>query len=224
MIGLFLIGLVLLLFAIGYIILYLIKKVKGRNSLLSKKILYFPLIVGLLLIILSISFFDTGIQGQLEEAEEKNIELESEAKELRTMATELGDKVEVLESEKETLTTQLSEAETKLSDAESQTKEYEDNKTKYEEKMATLASEKESLEKQISKLEEEVASAQAQSSSSSTTSNSTNSNSASTVSSGNNDFANCTELRSVYPNGVASSHPAYTSKMDRDKDGYACER
>ncbi|PAE31259.1 excalibur calcium-binding domain-containing protein, partial [Bacillus sp. 7884-1] len=36
-------------------------------------------------------------------------------------------------------------------------------------------------------------------------------------------FANCTDLRTVYPNGVPSNHPAYTSKMDRDKDGYACE-
>lgn len=37
-------------------------------------------------------------------------------------------------------------------------------------------------------------------------------------------FQNCTELRKAYPNGVPSSHPAYQSKMDRDKDGYACER
>lgn len=38
------------------------------------------------------------------------------------------------------------------------------------------------------------------------------------------DFANCTELRKVYPDGVPSTHPAYQSKMDRDKDDYACER
>lgn len=38
------------------------------------------------------------------------------------------------------------------------------------------------------------------------------------------DFANCTELRKVYPNGVPADHPAYQSKMDRDKDNYACER
>ena len=31
-------------------------------------------------------------------------------------------------------------------------------------------------------------------------------------------FSNCTELRKVYPNGVPSDHPAYQSKMDRDKD------
>lgn len=37
-------------------------------------------------------------------------------------------------------------------------------------------------------------------------------------------FANCTELRTKYPNGVASDHPAYQKKMDRDKDNFACER
>ena len=37
-------------------------------------------------------------------------------------------------------------------------------------------------------------------------------------------FQNCTELRKKYPNGVASDHPAYQSKMDRDKDDWACER
>lgn len=37
-------------------------------------------------------------------------------------------------------------------------------------------------------------------------------------------FKNCTELRKVYPNGVPKGHKAYDSKMDRDKDGYACER
>ncbi|MBE3102790.1 MAG: thermonuclease family protein [Bacilli bacterium] len=36
-------------------------------------------------------------------------------------------------------------------------------------------------------------------------------------------FQNCTELRKVYPNGVSSDHPAYQSKMDRDKDDFACE-
>lgn len=42
---------------------------------------------------------------------------------------------------------------------------------------------------------------------------------------GNKDsFANCTELRKVYPNGVSKDHPAYQLKMDGDKDGYACER
>ncbi|MBN8199944.1 MULTISPECIES: thermonuclease family protein [Bacillaceae] len=37
-------------------------------------------------------------------------------------------------------------------------------------------------------------------------------------------YQNCTELRKVYPNGVPSTHPAYDSKHDRDKDNFACER
>lgn len=37
-------------------------------------------------------------------------------------------------------------------------------------------------------------------------------------------FKNCTELRKYYPNGVSSAHPAYDSKLDRDNDGWACER
>lgn len=37
-------------------------------------------------------------------------------------------------------------------------------------------------------------------------------------------FKNCSELRKVHPNGVPKEHPAYNSKMDRDNDGWACER
>lgn len=37
-------------------------------------------------------------------------------------------------------------------------------------------------------------------------------------------FQNCTAMREYYPSGVQSSNPAYESKHDRDKDGWACER
>ncbi|WP_432357193.1 thermonuclease family protein [Sporosarcina sp. UB5] len=43
------------------------------------------------------------------------------------------------------------------------------------------------------------------------------------VSEGQEWFQNCTELRKKYPSGVPQGHPAYQAKMDRDKDGYACE-
>lgn len=36
-------------------------------------------------------------------------------------------------------------------------------------------------------------------------------------------FQNCTEMKKYYPDGVKSGHPAYESKHDRDKDGWACE-
>jgi hypothetical protein len=37
-------------------------------------------------------------------------------------------------------------------------------------------------------------------------------------------YASCDELRRDHPGGVAATHPAYRSKMDRDRDGWACER
>ncbi|WP_412729413.1 excalibur calcium-binding domain-containing protein [Cytobacillus praedii] len=37
-------------------------------------------------------------------------------------------------------------------------------------------------------------------------------------------FRNCTELREVYPEGVAEGHTAYATKLDREKDGWACEK
>ena len=37
-------------------------------------------------------------------------------------------------------------------------------------------------------------------------------------------FANCTALREVHPSGVPEGHCAYSGRMDRDKDGWACER
>ncbi|WP_239454244.1 thermonuclease family protein [Bacillus suaedaesalsae] len=40
---------------------------------------------------------------------------------------------------------------------------------------------------------------------------------------GNESYQNCTELRKIYPDGVPSTHPAYSSKHDRDKDNWACE-
>ncbi len=38
-----------------------------------------------------------------------------------------------------------------------------------------------------------------------------------------NSFANCKQLRQVYPNGVTADHPAYRPHLDRDKDKRACE-
>lgn len=36
-------------------------------------------------------------------------------------------------------------------------------------------------------------------------------------------YQNCDALRQDHPQGVPQGHPAYASKHDRDKDGYACE-
>lgn len=37
-------------------------------------------------------------------------------------------------------------------------------------------------------------------------------------------YKNCKELNKKYPKGVKKGHPAYSAKLDRDKDGWACEK
>jgi len=56
------------------------------------------------------------------------------------------------------------------------------------------------------------------------TSNGSSSGSGSSTNAGSESFKNCTEMRKVYPNGVPSTHPAYESRHDRDKDNWACEQ
>ncbi|WP_412094666.1 excalibur calcium-binding domain-containing protein [Bacillus atrophaeus] len=82
------------------------------------------------------------------------------------------------------------------------------------------------LNKQSSSTQNSDTNKSSSSSSSSSASSSSNTaqSSPSTSTEGTESFANCTELRKKYPNGVPSSHPAYQSKMDRDHDNFACER
>lgn len=37
-------------------------------------------------------------------------------------------------------------------------------------------------------------------------------------------YANCTALREEHPRGIPQGSPGYRSALDRDKDGWACER
>lgn len=56
-----------------------------------------------------------------------------------------------------------------------------------------------------------------------TSSDSNSNNEPSTTTDTKEWFDNCTHLRTKYPDGVGSDHPAYQAKMDRDQDNFACE-
>ncbi|MFJ5714663.1 excalibur calcium-binding domain-containing protein [Neobacillus sp. NPDC093127] len=137
-------------------------------------------------------------QKAKQEAEEKT-KLEAEAK--AKAEAEQNAKVEVEQKAK-------AEAEQKAkAEAEQKAKAEAEQKAKAEAEAKARAE----AEARAKAEEEAQAKAQQQKATSTTTSEQTS-------------FANCTELRKVYPNGVPSTHPAYTSKMDRDNDGYACEK
>lgn len=209
------IGFFIFLFSLLYLALHFIKKIKHRERLLSKKIFYSTFIGGLLFLIVGATNIDTGVQDQLDEAvaenEKLNAEitnLKSDTKILKNNNEELVNANAILTKEKEELSTKTAAAEEAIAEKEA-----------LNQKINELEEKNKSLENQVSNLNVELASSKtaAESSGSSSTTNTASANT-------NESFANCTELRKVYPSGVASDHPAYQSKMDRDKDNWACER
>lgn len=228
-----LIGFFIFIGALFYLVYHLIKKVKNRDRKLPKRKFYPALISGFLLFIIGGTMIDTGVQDQLNEALKENAALLAE-----------NDKYEsnnkLLKKANEKLKDEITEVNEKLEETTSKLEEFD----KMQEELAGLnsshATEKEALEKEITSLKEkntalnsEVDSLKGQvannsSSSSAGSGSGSNSKSQTTTApatSGETEwFQNCTELRKKYPNGVASDHPAYQSKMDRDKDGWACER
>ena len=128
-------------------------------------------------------------------------------------SNETTSKEENAETKKEEKKKEQGVAEAKAkAEAEAKAKEEAEAKAQAEAEAKAKAEAKAQAEAEAKAKAEAEAKAQAEISASSTTS-----------SGGSEFFANCTDLRKVYPNGVPADHPAYQSKMDRDKDNYACE-
>jgi micrococcal nuclease len=215
-------GFLSIAYAIFYLIYHFIKKIKHRERTLSKKIFYPSLIGGLIFFIVGISFMDTGVQAKLNDALEQNTKLTADNK--------------ILKSETMKLEKQITDLKSEIKETSSKITEYENNLKSLEEEKTAFTSEKESLNKQISDLtatntdlQNEVNNLNTQliskaASSTPESSNTSNPTASTSVSGGSEVFANCTDLRGTYPNGVPAGHAAYVPSMDRDKDNYACER
>ncbi|WP_286184591.1 excalibur calcium-binding domain-containing protein [Bacillus sp. SD075] len=212
-----LLGFLAIIYSLFHLIHHFIKQVKHKERALSKKIFYFSLIGGLIFFIVGISFLDTGAQAKLDDKIKQNTKLTADNKHLK------------LENKK--LEKQITDLESDIKETASNITEYENNLNSLEEEKKAFSSEKDSLNKQISdltikntSLQNKVDSLNTQLEDTSTAKANTNQPTASTSSGEREDFANCTDLRGTYPNGVPAGHPAYVPSMDRDKDNYACEK
>ncbi|MBS4192343.1 excalibur calcium-binding domain-containing protein [Bacillus sp. FJAT-49705] len=216
MTAVFLIGFLLFLFSLIYILFHFLRKIKDRNRILSKKIFFSTFVGGLLLFIIGGTNMDTGVQNELNESLATIEKLSTENNDLHSEVKKLKSENEQFSKQNGKLSEEVKDLSTKVTAAESA----EADKTNLSKQITELESKNKSLENEVNSLKDQLASKNT-----STASSNTNESSTSTTSSGESEyFSNCTELRKVYPNGVSSDHPAYQSKMDRDKDNYACER
>ncbi|PET90387.1 hypothetical protein COL15_19300 [Bacillus thuringiensis] len=160
------------------------------------------LVILIFLPILFISFILTGVFANKSINPEERAAIDKK----RTEEKVLKEKQEQEKSEKEKKEQEIKAKEEKKA-AEEKRKQEEAQKQEEQRKL-------EEAQKQEEQRKLEEAQKQQESTSKSTINNSDASES----------FSNCTELRKKYPNGVPSSHPAYSAKLDRDKDGFACEK
>lgn len=224
------IGSLLFFFSLLYLFIHFFRKLKNRNKQLSKKTFYPAFIGGLLLFIIGTSSVDNETQEQLAEAQEANKTLLAENQELKDTIKEYEANIKDLAGTNEKLNNDFQELASKAEAAEKAELE----KENLTQKIAELEEKNKSLEDKITSLNGQLASkttttastASSQSKKAPKNSSSSGSSNQKTTTTANTTeyFANCTELRKVYPNGVASDHPAYQPKMDRDKDNWACER
>ena len=132
MVAVAILGFFAFIFATIYLIYHFIKKINNKERVLSKKIFYTPLIVGLIFMVIGVFFAaDTGTQAQLEKELAKNSELTSD--------------IESLKSENGKLKKQVTQLESQITTIETQLETFQDD-------MATSTTEKESLNQQISEL------------------------------------------------------------------------
>lgn len=223
---LILIGFLMFVVSIFYLIIHLIKKVSDRSRILSKKIFYSTLIGGLFLFIIGVSFLDTEIQQQLNEALEINNKLTVENNDLKAKIMKLQEDNDQLIIENKKVNEKFEEVVSKITAAENAEQEMKQLQTTFNYEKEALTSEITELKLKNENLQNEVAKLNNQLATKNTNTRTASNNTTGTTSSssGIEYFANCTELRKVYPKGVPSDHPAYQPKMDRDKDGWACER
>lgn len=147
---------------------------------------------------------NTDLMSQLEDSQKAVANYESELQEANEKLAPLQKKLDSNSKEYDTLVDKSNEKDSLIKDLEKA--------------VATLEENVESLETELTAANETAAVAASTSVSDTTTVTATADTGA------GRKFQNCTDLRTVHPDGVSSDHADYQPSMDRDKDGWACER
>ncbi|PHB08008.1 hypothetical protein COE84_26815 [Bacillus wiedmannii] len=164
------------------------------------------LVILIFLPVLFISFILAGVFANKSMTPEQQAAIDKKSADEKVLKEKQEQEQEKNEKEKDK----------KAEEQEKKEKEKEDQEIKAQEEKK--AAEEKRRQEEAQKQEEQRKLVEAQKQEESTNKSTINNSGAS------ESFSNCTELRKKYPDGVPSSHPAYSAKLDRDKDGFACEK
>lgn len=208
-------GVLAFLFSIGYLFNFLIKKIRKKEDLFSKKLFFSTFLGSFILLAISLQF-DTVSGTEYNKQVKLNKELQLQVETLNIELTSLKDKIAQVSKESQT-----------IKENESKTIEkFETDKKVLQEEQSTLKAQIETLQKENEDLSTKLASAQkvsqtAASSNQSSTNHTQSSPPAST--SQNVYYKNCTQVRSAGAAPIRTGDPGYARHLDRDGDGIGCE-
>ncbi|WP_117161255.1 excalibur calcium-binding domain-containing protein [Paraliobacillus sp. X-1268] len=212
------IGLLAIIYSLGYLIYHFIRKIFNKERHLSKKIFFSIFGIGIIFLIIGSEF---SASGKLVKETNENDELTERNEELITEKKEITDKKNELEKQLEDLTASKSDIEDQLDEAEKQYSALNEQVESDKE----LESEIEDLNVRIDELESENSSLQSNidTQSTSVSSNSSDNSSSNATSNTSAYYENCTAAREAGAAPVYEGDPGYASHLDRDGDGVGCE-
>lgn len=204
-------GVLAFLFSIGYLFYFLLKKIRKKEGLFSKKLFFSTFLGSFILLAISLQF-DTVSGTEYNKQVKLNKELQLQVETLNNELTNLKDKVAQISKESQT-----------IKEKESQTIEkFENDKKILQEEQSTLKAQIVSLQKENEDLSTQLTSAQKVSQT--TASSNQSSTSAPPASTAQNIYyKNCTQVRSAGAAPIRSGDPGYARHLDRDGDGIGCE-
>lgn len=218
-----LLGVVLILFAILYLIFHFIRSLFSTKYHLSKRIFYPSLIGGILLFTVAMVVEDTGAAQKLEVVTSENTELKNEITALKEEVESLTQKV----TDTEELNIELEKAKTAAASEKdtlnSKVATLEEEVSRLTEEKKTVTAERDSLTEEVASLNSTVA-ANASSSSPATFDETESVVSSEASASTTSEFYdNCAAAQAAGAAPVYAGDPGYGPHLDRDGDGVGCE-
>lgn len=224
------VGILIFAFSLIYLAYHLIKKIKDRNRTLSGKIFYLSLTGGMILFIVGAVYTDTSIKADLEEAQQKNIDLIAKNEELNLLYTELEEKNEELLAESTSANKEIDNLTSKLTSSDKIVKDLTDKQAthdakskEFEKEITDLKAINSNLSNEVITLKDEVAGNNSTSVASLSSNESGYSSNDSVSNTGQSYYQNCTAARAAGAAPVYSGDPGYGPHLDRDGDGVGCE-
>lgn len=219
MILLFIISVLAFLFSLGYLLTFLIKKLRKKDNPFSK-ILFFSTFLGSFILFAISIQFDTVSGTKYNEQVKLNENLQLQIETLNGKVKYSQDEMTLVLEENQNFKAE----EYKITEKyEADMKILQDEQSTLNEQISTLQKEKEDLSAKLAITQKASETVASNNQSSNSSENSNTQSAPPTTTSQNVYYKNCTQVRAAGADPIRRGEPGYAKHLDRDGDGIGCE-